>query len=87
MSLKLNQKLVFIAPFDLVIPALPMPVSVIVNDDVVSISVPIDNVTDTLALPAEPGFNQHSNDDDPYTVSSPEHMLKYLQSSIDSNAI
>ena len=27
----------------------------------------------------EPGFNQHSDDDDPYTVSSPEHMLKYLQ--------
>ena len=35
----------------------------------------------------EPGFNQFSDDDDPYTVSSPEHMLKYLQSSIDSNAI
>ena len=35
----------------------------------------------------EPGFNQYSDDDDPYTVSSPEHMLKYLQSSIDSNAI
>ena len=31
----------------------------------------------------EPGFNQFSDDDDPYTVSSPEHMLKYLQSSID----
>jgi len=56
MSLKLNQKFVLIAPFDLVIPALPMPVSVIVSDDVVSISVPIDNVTVTLALPAEPGF-------------------------------
>ena len=27
----------------------------------------------------EPGFNQYSDDDDPYTVSSPEHMLKYLQ--------
>ena len=27
----------------------------------------------------EPGFNQHSDDDDPYTVSSPEYMLKYLQ--------
>ena len=35
----------------------------------------------------EPGFNQFSDDDDPYTVSSPEHMLKYLQSSIDSNSI
>ena len=31
----------------------------------------------------EPGFNNYSDDDDPYTVSSPEHMLKYLQSSID----
>ena len=48
MSLKLNQKFVLIAPFDLVIPALPMPVSVIVSDDVVSISVPIDNVTDNV---------------------------------------
>ena len=27
----------------------------------------------------EPGFNQYSDDDDPYTVSSPEHMIKYLQ--------
>ena len=27
----------------------------------------------------EPGFNQYSDDDDPYTISSPEHMLKYLQ--------
>ena len=35
----------------------------------------------------EPGVNNFSDDDDPYTVSSPEHMLKYLQSSIDSNAI
>ena len=35
----------------------------------------------------EPGFNQYSDDDDPYTVSSPENMLKYLQTSIDSNAI
>jgi len=36
----------------------------------------------------EPGFNDFSNDDDPYTVSAPEHMMKYLQSSaLDSNAI
>ena len=27
----------------------------------------------------EPGFNQYSDDDDPYTVSSPEHMNMYLQ--------
>ena len=27
----------------------------------------------------EPGFNNYSDDDDPYTVSSPEHMLMYLQ--------
>ena len=36
----------------------------------------------------EPGFNDFSDDDDPYTVSTPEHMMKYLQSSaLDSNAI
>ena len=56
MSLKLNQKFVLIAPFDLVIPALPMPVSVIVKSDCDNISVPIDNVTVTLALPEAPGF-------------------------------
>ena len=26
----------------------------------------------------EPGFNNESNDDDPYTVSSPEHVIKQL---------
>ena len=28
----------------------------------------------------EPGFNNESNDDDPYTVSSPEHVLQFLKS-------
>ena len=28
----------------------------------------------------EPGFNNFSNDDDPYTVSSPEHVLQFLKS-------
>ena len=27
----------------------------------------------------EPGFNNESNDDDPYTVSSPEHVITKLQ--------
>ena len=26
----------------------------------------------------EPGFNNESNDDDPYTVSAPEHVIKQL---------
>ena len=26
----------------------------------------------------EPGFNNESNDDDPYTVSSPEHVISKL---------
>ena len=30
----------------------------------------------------EPGFNQYSDDDDPYTVSSPEHMNMYLQQTL-----
>ena len=29
----------------------------------------------------EPGINNESADDDPYTVSSPEHMLSFLQAS------
>ena len=35
----------------------------------------------------EPGFNNFSNDDDPYEVSDPDTMLKYLQSSNQSNSI
>ena len=36
----------------------------------------------------EPGLNNFSDDDDPYTVSNPSHVLKYLQSSaVDSNSI
>lgn len=36
----------------------------------------------------EPGINNFSDDDDPYTVSNSEHVLKYLQSSaVDSNSI
>ena len=26
----------------------------------------------------EPGFNNESDDDDPYTVSAPEHVIKQL---------
>jgi len=28
----------------------------------------------------EPGFNNESNDEDPYTVSSPEYVLQFLKS-------
>ena len=29
----------------------------------------------------EPGINNESADDDPYTVSSPEHIISFLQAS------